>query len=381
MQAKRKDNKGRVLRTGESQRADLTYMYRYTDKWQQRQCVYAPTLQELRVKEQQIAAAELNDKKAFSNIKLDELMERYCQLASNKRKTTRNSYESNRRTVQRYPIANKPVRKIKMSEAKLWLMELYDSGYAVSTVGIIGRYLRRVCQLAVDDDLIAKNPFNFSFDFLPTGNKRDALTEDEQQKFLDFIRNDWSISIYLDSIVVLLGTGLRLGEFLGLTNNDVDLKNKQISINHQLKGASPSKLYIEQPKSQSGNRVIPMTDEVYRAINRMAQRANRVKCPVMVDGYTGFIALGKNDKLMTEHSFDAVMARMRNKYNETHEDKIYVTPHILRHTFCTNMYKKGLSAASLQYLMGHAQMTTTLDIYTHNTYDGVEQEFRRVISA
>lgn len=378
MAAKRTDNKGRVLRLGESQRKDLSYMYRYTDKWGARRCVYAPTLQDLRIKEKEIVVCETKGVQAFNNITLQELLSRLVQISTHLKFSSKRVMSLNVATVARYKIAQKPVRTLKVSETKLWLTELCENGYSPSTAQTIHSLCKRACRLAVDDDIIAKNPFDYQLNFLPAKNKRQALTVSEQETFLKFIKDKaWSYTY--DYIIILLETGLRIGEFRGLTIDDIDFEKKEISVTHQLSGSGKKDWKISAPKTQSGVRIIPISEKAHPVLTRVVARAKEMNTPT-IDGLTGFIAITKRGSILEPSNFTDTLRNLTALYNQAYGTSIKVSPHILRHTFCTNMYNRNLSPTSLQYVMGHANLSTTFDVYTHGLADKAIAEIHETIN-
>lgn len=384
MSAKRTDNKGRVLRTGESQRKDLSYMFRYTDKWGNRVTVYAPTLQALREKEKQIVVDEARGVKAVNKTKLKELTERVCRLQETKRLSTQKGARSYHALVCRYPIAEKQVRDIKISETKLWLLQLLEEGYAPSTIRAIGAFCKRACQMGVEDDILAKNPFGYEFTFLPSNGKREGLTPDEQKKLLGLLeqlKTDDILSFYSDYLIILMETGLRLGELRGLTQKDVDIKKGTVLVKHQLRGDGPADWKITEPKSAAGVRVIPLSDAGSEAFKRVIARAKKIRVSIEIDGYKNFIILGPNGSPINNQVFLSAFQRICRRYAQEYGLQLKMTPHVLRHTFCSNLYRRGLSNLSLQYVMGHASLSTTLDTYTHCDADSAIEEMHRLLSA
>ena len=130
-----------------------------------------------------------------------------------------------------------PIYEVKISDAKLWLIKLQENdGLSYSTIHSIRGVLRPAFKMALDDELIRKNPFDFSaFTIIVNdGVRRDALTHDQKRKFLAFIKNDKHFCKYYDAIYILFYTGMRISEFTGLTINDIDLKAKKINIERQL---------------------------------------------------------------------------------------------------------------------------------------------------
>ena len=384
MSNKRKDNKGRVLRTGESQRKDGTYDYCYTDTKKNRCSVYASTLEELRQKETEIQRMKSDGVSyAAADITVLELLERYINMKQRAvRYTTRSGYQFVQSVVAKYDFGDRKIRSIKMSDAKLWFIELYDDGYSWNTIASIRGVVKPAFQMAFTEELIRRNPFDFRLDIIPNDTeKRVALTKRQQRDFLNFIAEDSHYSQYLDEIVVLLGTGMRVSEFCGLTMADLDFEKRRIRVDHQLVWTRSCKRYVEKTKTECGCRFLPMSDEVYRSLyNILSNRPEPQKEP-MIDGYTGFILLDQNGNPKVALHIEHVVKRIWQKYNEVHVIPLpRITPHVFRHTFCTNMADAGMDLKSLQYLMGHSDVSVTLNVYTHSSYEKAEESMARILS-
>ncbi len=112
--------------------------------------------------------------------------------------------------------------------------------------------------------------------------------------------------------------------------------------------------------------------------------ANRVapKIESMVDGYAGFLFLDKNDKPMVALHWEKYLEHIIEKYNKIYRIQMpKVTPHVCRHTFCSNMAKSGMNPKTLQYIMGHSDISVTLNAYTHVQFDDAQAELLRVAKA
>ena len=112
--------------------------------------------------------------------------------------------------------------------------------------------------------------------------------------------------------------------------------------------------------------------------------ANRValKIEPMVDGYAGFLFLDKNDKPMVALHWEKYLEHIIEKYNKIYRIQMpKVTPHVCRHTFCSNMAKSGMNPKTLQYIVGHSDISVTLNVYTHVQFDDAQAELLRVAKA
>ena len=374
MAEKRKDNKGRILKTGESQRKDFIYQYRYIDPLGKRQTVYASDLKELREKEKEIQEA-LAEGLNYSAGKITvlELFKRYIDLKQGVRYNTKVSYQTIYNMLEGDAFGRRQIDSIRTLDAKLWMKSLYEAGRSYKTVATIRGLIKPAFQLAVEDDAIRKNPFDFRLpDLIPNDTEqRVALTETQQKWWMDFIMSDDTFSKYYDMYVVLLETGVRVGELCGLTVHDVDFEQRRIKIDHQLMRDLHGNYFIERPKTSSGTRYIPMTDRVYASLQNLVQQRKQMKVETVVDGVGGFLFLSRYGTPMVGLHIIGIMKRARKKYAEVHPDKPlpHISAHVFRHTFCTNMANAKMDMKSLQYLMGHSNVAITMNVYTHASYD------------
>lgn len=383
MSEKRKDKKGRILKTGESQRKDGTYMYRYENVRGVRQCVYAPTLEELREKES-VIQRDVGDGIDYTagKISLLELAERYIAQRHNVRYNTKVSYNFVLNLLKKEDIAYRQISTIKPSDAKAFLVKLHEDGRSYSTITTVRGVLKPAFDMAVEDDIVRRNPFAFRVvDVVPKDAvTREALTPAEKERFLAYIQGDKCRSRYYDEVIILLGTGLRISELYGLTKADIDFENRRIRVARQLTRTRHCEYYVEKPKTESGERYIPMLDEnVYQAFRRVIQSRKTPKVEYMVGGCSGFLFLDKDGKPKVAGHLEHAIKRIVDNYNNSHDDKLTVTPHVLRHTFCTDMCNAGMDIKSLQYLMGHSDAYTTMNVYTHSSYDMAEKALAKVV--
>lgn len=382
MAEKRKDKRGRVLRAGETQRKDGTYDYRYWDIHNKRRSIYAKTLDELRRKEEDVAR-DLADGIDYTagEITVSELVDRYMDIKRNVKQNTMRAYGTAVKKIHESEFGKKKIRSVRLSDAKKWFISLHDEGMKRNTITVVQSVIRPAFEMAVDDDIIRKNPFKFKLsDILPDDSyKRNALTEAQQRKYLQFIQ-EYGNNNYYDDIVILMETGLRVSELYGLTKSDIDLKGRKIFVRRQLCRTAEQPYFVCPPKTSSGIRNIPLSETAYMAFRRVLASRPTPKVEVLIDGCSGFLFLDKDEKPKVAMHLENYMRQMQKKYRKIHGNDIpTVTPHVLRHTFCTNMQQSGIDVKSLQYLMGHSNVSVTLDIYTHNSYESVERAFRAVV--
>ena len=171
---------------------------------------------------------------------------------------------------------------------------------------------------------------------------------------------------YSDAMYILFHTGLRVSEFVGLTISDLDMKNKTIRIDHQLQRKGDGMKYITSTKTNAGTRTLPMEDDVHACFQRiLANRHPPAKEP-SIDGYSGFLFFDKDEHPMVAMHWEHYFKHAWRKYNSIYKEELPpITPHVCRHTYCTIKAKSGMNPKTLQYLMGHSEVSITMDTYTH----------------
>ena len=393
MSEKRRDNKGRILRTGESQRKDGRYAYKYVDAFGKQQFVYSwklvatdktpagkrdvPALRD-KVKE---ISRDLEDGIDTIGKKMTvcQLYAKQNGLRKNVKHGTKKGRDYLMGLLQDDPFGVKSIDTVKQSDAKEWVIRMNEKGFAFQTISNFKRSLKAAFYTAIEDDCIRKNPFNFALDTVIEDDRerKAALTPKQEENLLAFMEQDAVYKKYRDEVIILLGTGLRISEFCGLTTA-LDFKNRQINVDHQLLRDADIGYYIETPKTKNGIRQIPMSEEVYQALKRVLKNRGNA-APFSVEGYKNFLFLKNDGMPKVSANYDSMLKGLVKKYNKQNKEQLpNITPHILRHTFCTRLANAGMNPKALQYIMGHANITMTLNYYAHATYDSAKAEMERL---
>ena len=388
---KRRDKKGRILRNGESQRADGRYAFVYTDCFGKQKFLYSWKLEAtdllpagkrpcepLREKEKAILK-NINDgiSPDGDNMTVLELVQKYVNQKTGVRHNTMANYNFVINIIKREKFGSIMIDRVKLSDAKAWLIKLQTDGRGYSTIHSVRGVVRPAFQMAVDDDLIRRNPFEFQLCTVVVNDSviREAITESQEKKFLEFIKNDEHYKRYYDGMFVLFKTGLRISEFCGLTLADIDFKKKEININHQLQRTRDMEYVIEDTKTSSGTRIIPMTEEVYECFKHIVENRKKPKKEPVIDKYKGFLFLDKKDMPQVALHWEKHFSWALEKYNRIYKEQMpKITPHVCRHTYCSNMAKSGMNPKALQYLMGHSDIGVTLNTYTHLRTEDAKKE-------
>ena len=415
MSKNRRDSKGRVLRVGESQRSDGRYEYKYTDALGERHTVYSWRLVEtdkmpygkradipLRTAIKQIER-DLDDgiRSDIANKKtVNELYDDFMEMRTDLKERTRCNYICLYNKHVRPKIGMKPIGSIKYTDIKKFYLSLHDtSGLKISTIQSINSILLQMFDGASRDSLIRKNPVDGVMKELTRRidddrKERKALTLEQQSRLIDYIVNDKRYNKYAVIFTVLLGTGMRIGEMLGLRWCDVDFEKGIISVTHSLSYKSTEhggyQYSINEPKTKAGIREIPMFQDVAAALMKeKSKKRNKSEKPFKIGAYSGFIFLNSSGKVYTPAAIYDKIQFIVDGYNKTEEaaskeekrDPIFIpkiSPHIFRHTFCTRLCELEQNIKVVQDVMGHRNVRTTLNTYSHATKDAKLASFKAI---
>ena len=424
MKEKRRDSKGRILHTGESQRTDGKYLYKYVDAFGNTKYVYAwrltptdptpkgkrekPSLREL---EQQIRR-DIEDgiDSTGKKMTLCQLYAKQNAQRANVKKSTQKQREQLMRLLKEdklgarsidtikpsaakewalrmkdkgFSLCARSIDTIKPSDAKEWALRMKDKGFSYNTINNHKRSLKASFYIAIQDDCVRKNPFDFKLSEVLENDTKEkvALTEEQEQALLSFIKTDNVYHKYYDDVLILLKTGLRISELCGLTVADIDFKNEVVIIDHQLLKSKEQGYYIETPKTKSGTRQVPLSKETIQAFQRVMKKRPKAE-PFVIDGRGNFLFVNQKGKPKVAIDYNALFVRMVKKYNKHHKDNPlpHITPHTLRHTFCTRLASKNMNPKDLQYIMGHSNISITMNWYAHASIDTAKSEVQRLIA-
>lgn len=400
----RHDTKGRILRAGEYQKASGMYEYRYTDAEGEKHSVYSwmltasdkppkgkkseSCLRDMIKQIERDKHDEISTKKARSET-LDDYFEKYMSHKTKLKQSTRTNYLYMYRKYVSPVMGQRKIASIKFSE----MLSFYDSlileqGFKPRSMEIVQTILNPVFRMAVRDGVIKASPtmdimqeLRNNHDWSKT--KRHALNEDEQAAFVNFAKTDKEYNHWLPLITFCLGTGCRIGEVCGLCWDDCDFTNNLIHITHNLiyrpQDNGKCEYHITTPKSNAGIRVIPMMSEVKLALlNEKKRQLAEGFCTEVIDGYTGFVFTNRFGGVCNPHCITRAIKRIITAYNdketaaaeaENREPLLlpHFTAHQLRHTFCTRFCENETNLKVVQEIMGHADISTTMDVYNEAT--------------
>ena len=250
-----------------------------------------------------------------------ELVDRYLKTKTGVRQSTKQGYVTVQRLLAKEAFGKKTIRSVKTSDAKLFLIKLQqEDGKIYSSIHTIRGVLRPAFQMAVDDDILVKNPFGFQLAGVLVNDAvtREAITKDQMRKFLKFVHDDVVYCKYYEVVYILFHTGMRISEFCGLTLKDIDLENRTVNIDHQLQRTSDMRYIIETTKTDAGTRVLPITEDVAQMFQAIIEDRNAPKVEKSIDGYSGFLFYDDNGMPLVamhwQHRFNHMVGRYNDIY-------------------------------------------------------------------
>lgn len=401
MAISRKDPKGRKLKDGESYRSDGRYQYRYNLGNGKRHSIYAATLKELREKEEEIKDNQRNNIKTnVSKVMLDDIFELYMSGKTELKQSTRTNYNYMYNNYIKDELGSRKIVTIKYSDIRRFYNSLInEKGFKPNSMEIINTILHPTFTLAVRDGYIRTNPTDGVMAEIKKSHnwekpKRHALTVAEQQAFIDFVANSKTYNHWLPLFTVFLGTGCRVGEIVGLRWCDCDFEKGSISINHNLiyrqSDDGKCSFHVTTPKTSAGIRTVPMLKDVRKALlqekkKQMAEGFNVTE----IDGYSGFVFTNKVGYIHNPQTINRAIKRIIRDHNKKEEyianmekrEPLLIrdfSVHSLRHTFCTRFCENETNLKVIQEIMGHSDITTTMNIYAEATNDKKQEAFAQL---
>lgn len=316
------------------------------------------------------------------NITVNELVDRYLATKTGVKYNTQMNYNFVKNILKAHPFGDTKISRVKTSDAKLFLIKLQqEDGRGYSSVKTIRGVLRPAFQMAVDDDVLNKNPFGFQLAGVVVNDSvtREAITKEQMNKFLKFVHDDNVYCKYYEVIYILFHTGMRISEFCGLTISDIDLANNIVNIDHQLQRTSDMKYILDTTKTDAGTRKLPITQDVADCFRAILEDRKKPRYEKMIKGHTGFLFLDKNGNPEVAMHWQHRLNHMVKRYNDIYRVQMpNITPHVCRHTYCSNMAKSGMNPKTLQYLMGHSDISVTMNTYTHWGLEDAADELKKM---
>lgn len=361
--SKRKDSKGRILKSGEYERKNGRYEYRTTQNGEV-YTITATSLQELRTKEKELEK-KLAQGVRPKSITLETAIDYYLEESAGKDRTMEN-YAYWKKSICKYPLSKMKLDTIKKNQCLKFIHSFLDE-YAASYVLNICNFIHAVFKWAVNENYVQKNPMDFRYytyiQNIKPIHKRDRLYPEQLDSLSEFLDKTETGKYWKPVFNLVLETGLRRGELCALTKDDIDLQKRTLTVSKQMVYVN-GRFKVAPPKSAASHRKIPLTDEALKSLEILYSRAG-----------DNHLILGRRGKPIDPNGLVQVVCKLRKSYNQTHDEPIEFTLHMLRHTFCSRMVENNVGIKHIQEIMGHSNITAALAIYTHTNFETKKNDF------
>ena len=288
--------------------------------------------------------------------------------------------------IEPYTVARMPMKELKRSHLVAHFKYLAtEKKLARGTLcGVASMIYNAIQQVVYDSGLFVNPASEIMKDVVATPKEeRDALTEEQVNLLLDFLKIEGGFqNTYLPMIGILLGTGLRYGECVGLTWNEVDLDNKIIQVTHTLnyraKDTAKHEFFITSPKTPNAIRQIPLSEDLVKLfqMQKQYQKRMRIRSDIEIDGYRGFVFTTRLGYPFTHEGFTSSLKRIIKQANDWENERAKeenrkpvvlppITPHVFRHTFATRLVLNEVPYEVTKTVMGHSNINTAINIYSH----------------
>ena len=370
-----KDLKGKELGVGISQQSDKLYVARFTDKFGIRKTKRFKKLQECR---QWIADASYiskhSDIENASDILVDTWYEYWIGIKKQtvRPNTVRNYSERYERNIKGI-IGKKPLSEVKPIHCQKIFSDMAEQGYKTTTIYQTRITLYNMLEFAKENDVILSNPCKKSVksDIGKPSEKKVALTIDEQRKFLMAATGQ----SYENQYKFMLQTGLRTGELVGLKWDDIDFGKRTVTISRTMEYRyKVGEWRVGPPKSKSGYRTIPLTDEAIRILKDQKEKNSKIK--VINIEWRDQVFLSRKGEPVKNSTYDTALFKICDK-SEIRKFSM----HILRHTFATRCIEAGMIPKTLQKILGHSNIGITMNLYVDATEEEKTKEMDLVAEA
>lgn len=315
------------------------------------------------------------------------------------KETSYNNYLNLYKNNLEEPLGRKQLDSIKpLHIQRLYTELLEERGISTKYLSNINSMLYNVFKIAIHNGLLVKNPCEgVDLPKMEQKEKR-VLTVQEQALFLEYLHTErWQY--YEPLFIFMLGTGVRIGEALGLQWSDVDFENREVHINHTLvytknREYNEHQFSLQSPKTATSKRAIPMNDDVYRALRQQWKNIAELHLYMgeewkPLKGFENIVFVGYQGRPRQTtdigHTLKDIIAYI-NKEEEKKATERHTTPfvmedfhpHTLRHTFATRAFEAGVEGKVVQAYLGHASIKMTLDTYTHVASDKLHEDMQKI---
>lgn len=370
-----KDLRGKELGVGLVQQKDLLYSARFVGRDGKRKVKRFKKLQEAKKWLADMSYIdEHSDVMNASQMTVEAWFEYWIGIKklTVRPNTVRNYTERYERNI-RDVIGKLLLTEVKPIHCQKIFTNMGENGYRTTTIYQTRITLYNMLEFAKENDVILSNPCKKSVksDVGQPSAQKEALTVEIQQRFLEGAKG----KSYENQYRFVLQTGLRTGELIGLKWSDIDFEKRTLTINRSMEYRySVGEWRIGEPKSKSGYRTIPLTEEAVRILKLQKEKNKEIR--VIPIEWSEYVFLCRKGTPVKNSTYDSALFKICDKSGIKR-----FSMHVLRHTFATRCIEGGMRPKTLQKILGHSNIGITMNLYVHLTEDEKHKEIDLVANA
>lgn len=236
-------------------------------------------------------------------------------------------------------FGNTPIKDIKPKNITVFLKKLAAKGYAQKTISNQKTVINLICEYAIEENQLETNPCASAQMPKDLVKRKRSAASDTDEKTIQETADIWLFPFFA------LMTGMRKGEILALQGKDIDMEKNLISVTKSVyhNGDRP---FIKAPKTEAGKRIVPLLEPLKAVLKKHKLKKN------------DYIFSDDGKTPLTERRFTTLFKHYRQKTG------VECTAHQLRHSFATIAFESNVPLKSVSEILGHKQISTTMDIYT-----------------
>ena len=370
-----KDKNGKELPKGIVLRSDGTYMGRFSYHGE-RKSVYGKDLKEVKQRLEDLRYELKHGTYAnVQNLSLNSWFDTWLEsYKKNTLKTgTYTAYRNQYNYYMRKGLGKKMIMDIRPEHIIKFYNELVEKDFATGSIKLLSAMLNGCFKQAERNGIISKNPV--SLVAVPKGKakkERVVFTVEQQELFLKYASN----SYLQDFFTLALMTGMRNGELRGLQWTDIDFKKRVIFVNHTLVYTEEKGHFLDDPKTKTSKRVIPMIDKCYNLLKQLYKESQ--ESTIINFNDKRFVFSLYDGSVITKDRVTIELNKIIDAMKSENIDVGHITCHCFRHTFATRAIEQGMPPQVLKTILGHSSLSMTMDLYSHVLPDTKHEEMKKI---
>ncbi|MDY2886986.1 MAG: site-specific integrase [Bariatricus sp.] len=286
------------------------------------------------------------------------------------KKGTYTSYQNYYKCAIKEKLGDKLISDIRGEHIQKLYNDLVEEEYTLSSIKVIKAILNSSLKQAVKNGLIERNPVPLAT--LPRQQEkkdRQAMTKEQQALFMEYAKDSYLYNLF----AVMLRTGMRSGEMLGLKYTDIDKRKNVIHVKRTLYYANGEGYVEDAPKTKTSLRDVPMT-----AATQELLEDQRKYWGFKVERLDRYLFCNENGDPLSRARIQREIDQITKRITAAGHEFPHITAHVFRHTFATRAIEAGMQPQVLKTILGHSSLAMTMDLYSHVLPDTKADEMEKI---